>query len=519
MGKKSRKAHGEDNQEVSPNSGSNPNSSSVFETLFGEVSENAAAATLFSDDNPFRRKPFSGSQTPPQADPGLAADASEVKDSESKKKKEKKKNKREESVVSEFDNEVGEKDGNRERKKLKNFEPEKHEDIDKENKKKRKRDDIEAEYEVKLYGLQEVANLESKSEKVGEKRKKMDNPEDVMVSKEGFDDENKLLRTIFVGNVPMKTKKKTLLKEFSKYGEIESLRIRSVPIADTKAPRKAAVLMKKFNENADCVHAYIVFKSEDSAQASLAHNMTVVEGNHIRVDRACPPRKKVKGDNAPLYDNKRTLFVGNLPFDVKDEEIYQLLCGIKTQTQDTIVEAVRVIRDPNTHVGKGFAYVLFKTREAANLVVRKHLKLRDRELRLSHAKENVTPSKRKNPNDDTNPTPTKWSSGGRRPEEKAAYSSLSYQGMRANKPTSGQKRPRHPKTAGDQPKFKPKSKDGKKRQTKRPAVAARKARQLSDAAAATAGGSGGGPHGTKRKLENRTPSSSGRKNTKARKFG
>lgn len=42
-----------------------------------------------------------------------------------------------------------------------------------------------------------------------------------------------------------------------------------------------------------------------------------IGGNHIRVDRACPPRKKLKGDNSHLYDNKRTVFVGNLPFDVK----------------------------------------------------------------------------------------------------------------------------------------------------------------------------------------------------------
>lgn len=42
-----------------------------------------------------------------------------------------------------------------------------------------------------------------------------------------------------------------------------------------------------------------------------------VGGNHIRVDRACPPRKKLKGDSSPLFDNKRTVFVGNLPFDVK----------------------------------------------------------------------------------------------------------------------------------------------------------------------------------------------------------
>lgn len=42
-----------------------------------------------------------------------------------------------------------------------------------------------------------------------------------------------------------------------------------------------------------------------------------VGGNHIRVDRACPPRKKLKGDNPPLYESKRTVFLGNLPFDVK----------------------------------------------------------------------------------------------------------------------------------------------------------------------------------------------------------
>jgi len=34
------------------------------------------------------------------------------------------------------------------------------------------------------------------------------------------------------------------------------------------------------------------------------------------------PRKKLKGESVPPYDNKRTVFVGNLPFDVKDEESF-----------------------------------------------------------------------------------------------------------------------------------------------------------------------------------------------------
>uniref|UniRef100_M4DZX1 RRM domain-containing protein n=1 Tax=Brassica campestris TaxID=3711 RepID=M4DZX1_BRACM len=95
----------------------------------------------------------------------------------------------------------------------------------------------------------------------------------MVVSKEGFDDERKLLRTVFVGNLPLKFKKKLILKEFRKFGEVESVRIRSVPIVD--------VSFRTFLEQA--------------AEASLAHNMSLIDGNHIRVDRACPPRKKLKG--------------------------------------------------------------------------------------------------------------------------------------------------------------------------------------------------------------------------------
>jgi nucleolar protein 12 len=102
-----------------------------------------------------------------------------------------------------------------------------------------------------------------------------------------------------------------------------------------------------------------VFKDEQGARAALSHNMALFDGNHVRVDMACPPRKKLKGEG-PLYDRKRTVFVGNLPFDIKDEEVYQKFCGSSGSEGD--VEAIRVVRDPDTSLGKGIAYVLFKTR-------------------------------------------------------------------------------------------------------------------------------------------------------------
>lgn len=111
-------------------------------------------------------------------------------------------------------------------------------------KRKRKRGEVEKDWEEKKYGIVEEG-LENKT--VGIKRKTLDDPADMMVSKEGFDDEDKLLRTVFVGNLPLKVKKKTLLKEFKKFGEVESVRIRSVPIQDVGFPfSRVCFLLLKF---------------------------------------------------------------------------------------------------------------------------------------------------------------------------------------------------------------------------------------------------------------------------------
>ncbi|KAL0446441.1 UNVERIFIED_CONTAM: RNA-binding protein 34 [Sesamum latifolium] len=518
------------------------NSSTVFKTLFGEISEqNSASNSLFSENNPFRRKPIGTQQPNHESGLGFAEKDAEKKGvlGDSGFSEIQQKNKRKKDEVKEGNSGLDTEFVEEKSKKLRAAElqgDEKNVDTihfesketlgkdigdfsrkvesgefsvknEKKKKKKRKRDEVEAEYEARRYGVMDETK-ESKGEGgvLGEKRKKMENPEDTMVPKEGFDDESKLLRTVFVGNLPLKLKKKEIVKEFAKFGEVESVRIRSVPIIDGKMPRKGAVIKKRINENGNSVHAYVVFKTEESAQASLAHNMALVGGNHIRVDRACPPRKKLKGDNSPLYDNKRTVFVGNLPFDVKDEELYKLFTGIKNL--ETSIEAVRVIRDPGSSLGKGIAYVLFKTKDAANFVVKKHnLKLRDRELRLSHAKPNDTSSKRKNSSQpDTNRSSAKKSAVGSRTPDDAdkvkAKANLSYQGLRASK--SGTQKKVHtritlPAKSKSQPAMEQKS--GHK---KRPSVAARKEKALQAANASKVAG-------TKRKLGNRTPDNAGQR--------
>lgn len=524
-----------------PNVTATPESdSNVFSSLFGEIpEENSTNLSIFSNDNPFRRKPGNPSSERSidgqNGHMGLAlenpdgekAGNFENSDGPAELKKRKWKQEKKRDIVEEEEEEQG-------RKKLKRVggNGRKTKDKIEENgvtvsvaingglvedrngvneekkgkKKKRKRDEVEAEYEAKRYGVEEEeeGRKEERGGLVGVKRKEMDSLEDVMVSKEGFDDESKLLRTVFVGNLPLKIKKKVLVREFGKFGEVESVRIRSVPLNDSKIPRKGAIMKKQINETADSVHAYVVFKTEESAQASLAHNMAVVSGNHIRVDRACPPRKKLKGDNTPLYDNKRTVFVGNLPFDVKDEELYQLFSSVKDL--ESSIEAIRIIRDPGTSLGKGIAYVLFKTRDAADVVIRRrNLKLRDRDLRLYHTKAETTLSKRKSPLPTNTPPAKKFGGNSKfaslenKTNSKAAFS---YQGLRASK--SGiQKKTHRPAKANANPQKVPMQKE---RQQKRPAVAARKAKVLK--AKQT---------GIKRKLDKQTPDSN-RQKKKARRF-
>ncbi|KAG6407570.1 hypothetical protein SASPL_130562 [Salvia splendens] len=529
MAKKSKNhLKNEESNDVSESNDAS-SSSTVFKALFGEVpGPDPAANSLFSDNNPFHRK-FMKTQPPiEESRLGLAgkehiyaeyeANLEDSDFSEAKKPKKRKKEKAEGEISGIDDEEVEEKSKKLKRAKLKesennensNLVSESGEIVEKDHegngdknekkKRKRKRDEVEAEYEAKRYGVNdEIDESKGLSNVVGEKRKKMENPEDMMVSKEGFDDEGKLLRTIFVGNLPLKLKKKEIAKEFSKFGEVESVRIRSVPIVDGKIPRKGAVILKKINENGNSVNAYVVFKTEESAQASLAHNMAVVGGNHIRIDRACPPRKKLKGDNTLLYENKRTVFLGNLPFD--DEEIYLLFSNIKNL--ETSVEAVLVIRDPGSSLGKGIAYVLFKTVDAANMALKqRNLWIRNRELRLSHAKPADSSSKRVNASEPQSNSATKSRKMDGSYKE-LGKGNVSYQGLHASK-SGGQKKVRT-KVNILSAKSKPQPAREKSSGTKkRPAVAARKEKALWAANASNVAG-------TKRKLGNPSPQSGGQK--------
>jgi len=135
-------------------------------------------------------------------------------------------------------------------------------------------------------------------------------------------------------------------------------------------PRKAAFVTENFDERRKNCNAYIVFSADEEAEAAVkALSGAVFEGNHLNTDMA---------NNDSMPDHRRSVFVGNLPFDIEEEELYEAFghCGD--------VSNVRVIRDRGTNIGKGIAYVAFKDRTAVSIAVGLHgQELRRRQMRVS----------------------------------------------------------------------------------------------------------------------------------------
>ncbi|VEN35478.1 unnamed protein product [Callosobruchus maculatus] len=189
-------------------------------------------------------------------------------------------------------------------------------------------------------------------------------------------------RTIYVGNVPLNAQKKQIKTLFKKYGAIESLRFRGIPIPDPKMPKKVAAIKKEFHPNRSSLYCYIRFVEEESAKAAEAANGTLFQNHHLRVE-ACNKKSKP--------DESKAIFIGNLSFDAEEEELWKLFepCGA--------ISSIRIVRDPRTSMGKGFAYVNFEDSDAVQLALEmENVKLKDRELRISLSNLNGAKKKQKN---------------------------------------------------------------------------------------------------------------------------
>ena len=215
------------------------------------------------------------------------------------------------------------------------------------------------------------------------------------------DSPEKHQRTVFVGNVPSSATKKTLKRLFGQFGPIESVRFRSQPLDlqnkmpyhDTALTRRIAAV-KGLTQSDRTQKAYVVFKAAEHAEKAMGLNMTELDGKHIMVDFA-GAKSSNKDGAAVQYDPTMSVFLGNLPLDVEEEKIIEFFNSADQfpQVQNQI-EAVRVVHDKATGLGKGFGYVLFKNKNAAKCALSLSDELlQERRVRIMKVKANPVPTK------------------------------------------------------------------------------------------------------------------------------
>jgi RNA recognition motif-containing protein len=194
------------------------------------------------------------------------------------------------------------------------------------------------------------------------------------------DEVEKANRTVFLSNVAIsastdKAAKKELLAHLASAlpegDKVETIRFRSLAFSTGALPKRAAYITAATMESTTkSANAYVVYSSAAAARAACAAlNGTIILDRHLRVDSVAHPS---------ATDHRRCVFVGNLGF-VDDETVVNTNAAGETTTRkrtkipsDTEeglwrtftknagkVENVRVVRDPKTRVGKGFAYVQF----------------------------------------------------------------------------------------------------------------------------------------------------------------
>lgn len=229
-------------------------------------------------------------------------------------------------------------------------------------------------------------------------------------------DADKLNRTVFLGNVSTeaiksKNAKRTLARHLrsvlktpsqgKRPGKLESLRFRSTAYVSGSGPKKATFAKKELMDTTTkSTNAYAVFTTDTAADVVTEKlNGSIVLDRHLRVDSLGHPSS---------IDHRRCVFVGNLSFvdeETPDENTNDHSQPRRPKGRDPAdpeeglwrtfgkvgkVESVRVVRDQETRVSKGFAYVQFMDEnsvEAALLLNEKRFPpMLPRKLRVMRAK-------------------------------------------------------------------------------------------------------------------------------------
>lgn len=183
-------------------------------------------------------------------------------------------------------------------------------------------------------------------------------------------------KTIFVGNLPLGTTRKDLARLFRDCGSIQSTRIRSVATdseAGVKLPphlagKQGLVKQVLVNQNKldastkATVLGYVVFENQESVEKALLMNNTPVPAKtEDGTNTITTTNRRMRVDRVNKeYDARRSVFVGNMPYQADEEGLRACFVQNCQNWNDEDIDGVRIVRDKQTHQCKGFGYLLFK---------------------------------------------------------------------------------------------------------------------------------------------------------------
>jgi len=197
-------------------------------------------------------------------------------------------------------------------------------------------------------------------------------------------------RTLYIGNLFFDVTETDLVKEFARFGSVTKCKI----VRDSRG------LSKGF--------AYIDYSAQEAADTAMERlNMQLFEGRRITVQYAArpsspaDPESRSRPPHQPRNAPSRTLFIGNMSFEMTDRDLSNLFRGIRN------VIDVRVAIDRRTGQPRGFAHADFidvkSAMDAMKLLADKEIY--GRKLRVDYSFSSASRAPRNEPSEPSEPAP------------------------------------------------------------------------------------------------------------------
>ncbi|KAJ7672897.1 hypothetical protein B0H14DRAFT_3909162 [Mycena olivaceomarginata] len=167
-------------------------------------------------------------------------------------------------------------------------------------------------------------------------------------------------RTLFVGGLPAEVAQKRVAAEAEAEGDAKKAYL-------TPAQKKKILFQGAFHPEAKSVSAYVVLAHQapraQQARLARAANASEFMGRVLRVDVCARLPLADAGAGAGAAgagaganeDPKLSIFLGNLDFASTESDVREFFEGVGERW----VQTVRLIRDRETQLGKGFGYISF----------------------------------------------------------------------------------------------------------------------------------------------------------------